>query len=207
MSETQSELRKRAFMSIYKNSYWGADDPSGFGSSLQATKITRSIVLKIVGEYGINSIVDVACGSFVWMPWVLEELKESVQYTGCDIVESLVIQHKERYPQYNFRCLDFVEGGIPEGDLIICREVLQHLPIRDIKKALLNFSDSGSKYLLATTHIRRFGIRNRRDIRPGRCRDRNLMIAPFNLPNPLAIYWEQYGGQDKFLGLWTLPFC
>ena len=207
MSKIQSKSRKRAFTSIYKDSYWGADEPSGFGSSVQATQVTRQIVLKIVRDYGINSIVDVACGSFVWMPLVLEELKGSVQYTGCDIVESLVVQHKEKYSQYDFRCLDFVEEEIPESDLIICREALQHLPINDINKALLNFSYSGSKYLLATTHIRRFGIRNRRDIRPGRCRDRNLMIAPFNLPNPLTIYWEQYGGQDKFLGFWTLPFC
>jgi hypothetical protein len=40
----------------------------------------------------------------------------------------------------------------------------------------------------------------------GRCRDCNLMVAPFNIPNPLVIYSEQYVGQDKFLGLWSLPF-
>jgi hypothetical protein len=206
MSSEKSETRKQAFTSVYDQGYWGSDNLSGFGSSLEATGVTREIVLKIIRDYEIKSVVDVACGDFVWMPLVLNELMDSVKFTGCDIVDSLLDQHRENYPQYNFQSLDFVVGKIPAGELIVCREALQHLPIRDIQTALRNFSNSGSKYLLATTHLRRFGIRNRRDIQPGRCRDRNLMIAPFNLPNPLVIYWEQFDTKDKFIGLWKLPF-
>jgi len=206
MSGEKSETRKQAFTSIYDQGYWGSDNLSGYGSSLEATRVTREIVLKIIGDYGIKSVVDVACGDFVWMPLVLEELKDSVEFTGCDIVDSLLDQHRKNYPQYNFQSLDFVVGKIPAGELIVCREALQHLPIKDIQAALKNFSNSGARYLLATTHLRRFGLRNRRDIRPGRCRDRNLMIAPFNLPNPLVIFWEQYDEKDKFIGLWKLPF-
>jgi hypothetical protein len=206
MGSDNSDARKKAFTSIYDEHYWGADNLSGAGSSLAATEDAREIVLKVIRDYHIDTVVDVACGDFVWMPLLLDQLKGAVNYTGCDIVESLLAQHREKYPQYSFQSLDFVEGKIPEGDLIICREALQHLPIRDIKNALRNFSDSGAKYLLATTHLRRSGIRNRRDIRPGRCRDRNLMIPPFNLPNPLVIYWEPHEERDKFLALWALPF-
>ncbi len=140
------------------------------------------------------------------MRLVLNQLAGTGKYSGRDIVESLVTQNKENFPQYDFQFLDLVEGTIPGAELIICRDVLQHLQVKYIKKALNNFTCSGLKYLLATTHIRRFGFRNRRDMKTGRCRDRNLMIAPFNLPNPLVIYSEQYVGQDKFLGLWKLPF-
>jgi hypothetical protein len=206
MGTEKSEARKQAFTSIYDEQYWGADNLSGAGSSLPATADVREIVFKVVRDCRIRSIVDVACGDFVWMPLVLDQLENSVNYTGCDIVENLLVQHREKYPQYDFQSLDFVDGTIPEGELIICREALQHLPVKDIQAALRNFSDSGAKYLLATTHLRRSGIRNRRDIRPGRCRDRNLMIPPFDLPNPLVIYWERYEQRDKFLGLWTLPF-
>lgn len=198
--------RKQAFSSIYSEKYWGADNLSGAGSSLEATKVTREIVLKIIKDYKINSVVDVACGDFIWMPLVLEQLKETLKYKGCDIVDNLVAQHTEKFPQYDFQSLDFVQETIPEGELIICRDALQHLPVKDIKMALNNFSNSGANYLLATTHIRRFGFRNGRDIRSGRCRDRNLMVAPFNLPNPIVIYSEQYEKQDKFLGLWSLPY-
>ena len=206
MKNIKSRSRKEAFESIYEDGYWGDDVKSGAGSTLEATNVTREIVLKIINDYKINSIVDVACGDFTWMPLVLSALDRPVKYTGCDIVENLIASNKEKYPQYNFQYLDIVEDSIPDGELIICREVLQHLPVKDIKKSLQNFSSSGSKYLLATTHLRRFGFRNKRNMRAGRCRDRNLMVAPFNLPNPLVIYSEQYQDQDKFFGLWELPF-
>jgi len=202
----KQEARRHAFENVYEEGYWGTDVRSGAGSTLEATKVTRQIVSKVVHDFKITSIVDVACGDFTWMSAVLSELEGQVNYTGCDIVESLVKGHQQKYPQYEFKYLDFVEGEIPQGDLILCRDVLQHLPVKDIKKALKNFSNCGAGYLLATTHIRRYGFRNKRDIRPGKCSDRNLMESPFNLPNPLIIYSEQYEGQDKFLGLWELPF-
>ena len=198
--------RKEAFDLIYKEGYWGKDVKSGGGSTLDATKTTREIILKIIEDYDINSMVDVACGDLTWMPLVLDELKGSVKYTGCDIVENLITDHKQKYPQYNFHVLDFVEDKIPEGELIICREALQHLPIKDIKQALKNFSGSGAKYLLATTYLRTSAFRNKRNIRPGRCRNRNLLIEPFELPSPIVIYSEKCENPDKFIGLWSLPF-
>jgi len=207
MSKVKTKDRKQSFTDVYANCSWGTENLSGPGSSLQATTMTREIILKVIKEYDITTIVDVACGDFIWMPLVLDQLEGSVKYTGCDIVESLVIEHKEKFPQYNFQNVDFVADEIPEGDLIICRDVLQHLPVKDIIRALKNFSESGAKYLLASTHIRRFGIRNRINIsRPGRCKDRNLIESPFNLPSPIVIYSEQYEEYDKFLGLWKLPF-
>ena len=140
------------------------------------------------------------------MPLLLEQFAGKVSYVGCDIVESLVKDHAEKYPRYEFRSIDFVVDEIPKAELIICRDALQHRPLPDIKTALKNFSASGAKYLLTTTHIRRFGFRNGRNIRPGRCRDRNLLMTPFNLPDPIVIYSEKYPDQHKFLGLWELPF-
>lgn len=198
--------RKKAFELIYEEGYWGQDVKSGGGSTLEATKVTREIILKIVKDYNIKSIVDVACGDLTWMPLVLDELKGSVKYTGCDIVESLITDHKKKHPKHTFQSLDFVEKKIPEGELIICREALQHLPVKAIKQALHNFSSSSAKYLLATTYLRTSVFRNKRNIRPGRCRNRNLIIEPFNLPNPLVIYSEESENRDKFIGLWSLPF-
>ncbi|MFC1747689.1 class I SAM-dependent methyltransferase [Pseudomonadota bacterium] len=206
MTKRDVSDRKKAFSSIYDEKYWADENLSGAGSSLEATKVTREIIQKVVADYNVGSIVDVACGDFVWMPLVLERLGDHVDYIGCDIVESQVKSHAENYPQYEFRNADFVVDDIPNAELIICRDALQHLPVPDIQKALANFSASGAKYLLATTHIRRYGIRNGRNIRPGRCRDRNILLPPFNLPDPVVIYSEKYPDQHKFLGLWELPF-
>jgi hypothetical protein len=198
--------RKSAFSRIYATQYWGSENLSGAGSSIEATRLARQAIQRVVANYQIRSIVDVACGDFVWIPLVLEQLGPQVSYLGCDIVDSLISQHQQRYPQYSFQQLDFVENQIPSGDLILCREALQHLPVQDIKRALLNFSQSGAKYLLATIHLKRYGLRNYQNIKPGRCRDRNLLMPPFNLPNPLEIYAEEEGYKDKWLGLWRLPF-
>jgi 2-polyprenyl-3-methyl-5-hydroxy-6-metoxy-1,4-benzoquinol methylase len=148
--------RKEAFEKIYSDNYWGTEVKSGSGSTIAATENIRNIIPEIVNKYNIKSIVDVACGDLTWMPLVLEKLGD-IKYTGCDIVESLIEEHKKKYPQYKFQTLDIVEENIPSGELIICREVLQHLPVRDIQKALINFSNSSAKYILAT--IRHYYIR------------------------------------------------
>lgn len=201
--------RKSAFERIYDQGYWEPGHPSGHGSTLEATVLVRDVIEKVVLERQIRSLVDVACGDMAWMPDLLARLKRlasPVAYTGCDIVSSLVRSHQSRFPELTFCQLDFVVDQIPKAELIICREVLQHLPVSDIKKALQNFSSSGSKYLLATLHLRRYGLRNHLSMRPGRCRDRNLLLPPFSLPNPLVIYPEEFRAKDKFIGLWSLPF-
>jgi len=123
--------RKKAFELIYEEGFWGEGVKSGGGSTLEATEVTREIIVKVIHDYKIKSVVDVACGDLTWMPLVFDKLEGSVQYTGCDIVESLITNHTQTYPQHNFQFLDFVEGEIPEGELIICREALQHLPVKD----------------------------------------------------------------------------
>jgi hypothetical protein len=201
--------RQSAFEKIYKDAYWGTKHLSGAGSTLDSTKFVRNIIEKIVVDYQIRTLVDVACGDMVWMPLVVDGIRGrgiELDYLGCDIVDSLIVQHQRTYPNLRFQHLDFVDGEIPKADLIICREALQHLPVRDIISALRNFSSSGAKYLLATIHLRRAGIGNWLSGKTGRCRNRNLLLAPFSLPNPLCIFPEELGEKDKFIALWQLPF-
>jgi len=200
----ENEERKNTFNTIYGEKRWGDDNLSGGGSSIDYTQNTRSVICKVINDLNCNSMLDAACGDFEWMPLVLKQMKSDFKYIGCDIVPSLVEQHKNQYPQYEFRQVDFVNDKLPECDLIFCRDALQHLPIADIKKALRNFSKSGAKYLLTTTHIRYPKWKNKRDIRVGQCRDRNLLLEPFNLPNPVVIYNDSEIS-NKFLGLWELP--
>src|SRR3989304_3324698 len=89
----QNKNRADAFAAIYESGYWGGGRPSGAGSTLEATTTTRNIVTKIIADYEIKSIVDVACGDFTWMPLVLQAAASKLRYTGCDIVAGLVTQH------------------------------------------------------------------------------------------------------------------
>jgi 2-polyprenyl-3-methyl-5-hydroxy-6-metoxy-1,4-benzoquinol methylase len=202
--------RQSAFSKIYDSAYWGAEHLSGMGSTVEATAPVRAVIERVVKEFGIRSVTDVACGDMAWMPIALDRLRDGgypVDFTGCDIVPSLIEQHSARFPELRFQQLDFVSEPIPSADLIICREALQHLPVEDILGALENFSASGARFLLTTIHLRRYGIRNHLSMKIGRCRDRNLMLPPFDLPNPVVIYPDTDEQRDKFIGLWALPFA
>ncbi len=197
--------RRDTFIEIMQKGVWGqSGNESGGGSTLEYTQTLRRIIQQVVTDYGIGSMVDVACGDFAWMPLVLGELGPDFRYIGGDIVPDLIERNQGNHPEREFLELDFVRDELPVCDLVFCRDVLQHLPVADIKAALINISGSGSKFLLATTHLRQVGWRNRRNIRVGKCNDRNLMLSPFNLGNPLVIHGEQDAG-NKFLGLWELP--
>jgi hypothetical protein len=202
--DKRNQARKEAFIEVENNKLWGDEHLSGWGSTIEVTNVTREIIEKVIKEYDIKSMVDAACGDFKWMPLVLEQLSKDFKYTGCDIVPALIEKNSKAYSQYEFKVNDFVKDGVPKAELIFCRDVLQHITVSDIKDALKKFSTSGAEYLLATTHLRRYGWRNGRDIKVGKCKDRNLMYEPFNLPNPLVVFSEEYG--NKFLGLWKLPF-
>ncbi len=201
----RATIRQRAFATIEAERRWGAAVVSGGGSSVRSTAACRDILVEVVQRVGARSMLDVPCGDFGWMPLVLERLPD-VAYVGGDIVGSLIRSHEARYPQHRFHHLDFVSDPLPVCDLIFCRDALQHLPVADIKQALANFSGSGASWLLASTHLRRAGWRNHRECRVGQCRDRNLMLPPFDLPDPVVVFAER-DATHKFLGLWRLPFA
>lgn len=200
----ETRIRRDAFGTIAKEGRWGGAFESGWGSTVENTGVTRQVIVMALRDFSIRSMLDAACGDFSWMPLVLQQLPSDFRYIGCDIVPELISRNRDRYPQHEFRVLDFVADELPPCDLILCRDALQHLPVSDIKKALENFSRSEAKYLLCSIQLRRFGWRNGRDMRVGRCRDRNLLLHPFNLADPIVIYSEQ-DAAHKFLGLWRIP--
>jgi hypothetical protein len=201
----RASVRQQVFATIERERRWGQSHASGGGSTLEYTTTTQAIVRQVVSQFGIQSMLDAPCGDFAWMPAALQSLPEGFLYTGADIVPSLIERNASAYPHHTFRVLDIVSDDLPACDLVFCRDTLQHLSVPDIHKALQNFSRSGSRYLLTTTHLRRSGWRNARECRTGQCRDRNLLLPPFDLPDPIVIFSEQDTGH-KFLGLWRLPF-
>jgi hypothetical protein len=198
-----SDVRRAAFVRIMREERWG-ESLSGGGSTVDYTQATRSIVERVIHQNDIRSMLDAGCGDHVWMPEVLENLDDRFEYIGADIVPELIESNRRNHPGRRFEVIDFVQDDLPACDLIFCRDVIQHLPVRDAMAVLRNFSSSGARYLLTTIHLRRYGWRNRRDKRVGQCHDRNLMLEPFSLADPVAIFSERDAGH-KFLGLWELP--
>ena len=61
-------------------------------------------------------------------------------YAGCDVVPSLIEHLNETYGGENieFHCRNIVEDELPDGDLCLIRQVLQHLSNREIERILNN---------------------------------------------------------------------
>ena len=129
-------------------------------------------------------------------------------YIGVDLLEDLIQRNIETYaaPDRSFSVSNILEDRLPKAEIIICRDCLGHLSNEDILRALTNFVDSGSGYLLTTTFPKR--VRNT-DIVAGQWRPLNLQAAPFLLPEPLLILTERCSEsngafKDKSLALWRL---
>jgi len=199
---------KRKFKEIYNgNGFTGAAYPSsGIGSSLKQTEQLRQKLPLLFTKYKIKTIVDAPCGDFSWMQCI--DLS-CLEYLGVDIVDKVIENNENKYDKNNIRfsVLDIIKQAPPKADLILCRDCLVHLSNSDALKALSNFKNSNSKYLLATTFI---NCNKNIDLVSGRgWRPLNMEVPPFNLPRPLTIINEhctEAEGKfaDKSLGLWLL---
>lgn len=64
--------------------------------------------------------------------------KNGIKYIGGDIVPKIVRANNKNYKDENtsFKVIDITSDEIPQVDLIICRDCLQHLSQKNAKKLL-----------------------------------------------------------------------
>ena len=177
-----SGIRQRTFCRFYADNVWGSNESvSGPGSTLDATKNIRSAIPALFAELKIKSILDAPCGDFHWFQHLLPDL--DINYLGADIVPELIARNNVAYGSNRvaFKVHDIVTEPLPKVDLWFCRDCLFHLPLNDVRQALVNFIRSGIPYLLVTNHP----LHNvNHEIIHGEFRPLNLQAAPFNLPAP-----------------------
>ncbi len=202
------ESAEQVFSQIYDTNAWGnVESISGPGSTLTATAALREELKILFKSYGREKINDAPCGDFNWM----KELNLQCKYQGFDIVKDLIDHNNKRFSSANiyFYHANLIENILPEADIIICRDLLAHLPTQDIFKTLSNCKKSKSKYLLTTTYTRTKNVNF--DIPMGSWRFINLNVAPFNFPKPIELINEHCTVRhkkgpvlDKYVGLWLL---
>ncbi len=198
------ETAEERFTRIYKTNFWkGSDSNSGAGSSIEYTANLRAQLPGLFTRLSIGSVLDAPCGDLNWMKEVISTT--SIDYTGCDIVESLVEQLSGTYSSetVRFLYLDITSAPLPKADLMICRDCLPHLSYADARAVLVNFVSSGIPYLLTTTHTD--GTFQNRDIATGDYRRVDLYSAPFNFPSdPVAVIEDWVPPHpERTMCLWT----
>ena len=129
------ETTEQVFTSIYDQAIWGKDESgkgtSGGGSTIEATEEYRAFLQDFLKRHSIKSVVDVGCGD-----WQFSRLIHwgDIQYTGIDIVKPVIERNQKAYstPSIAFIHGNGIYMDLPKADLLLCKDVLQHLSDEDI---------------------------------------------------------------------------
>jgi hypothetical protein len=195
--------REMLFTEFYKTNTWGSlESISGPGSELKYTKSIINALPILLKTFNIQSINDAPCGDFNFLKHVSFE---NIRYYGFDIVKELIEVNKMKYgaSNINFFHLDVLNEIMPYSDLILSRDMFIHFSFADTSKAIQNFKNSGSLFLLTNTYP---DIKKNLDIKTGCWRPINLEIEPYNFSPPLFII-KEYQSSDhglKNLSLYKL---
>jgi SAM-dependent methyltransferase len=149
---------KEVFTRIYRDNEWhgkAGEFDSGYGSQSDMAAPYCQAAREFMETRGVKSVVDLGCGDFR----VGAGLQASGrQYVGVDIVEELVAQNQARYGNANvsFRCLDLIADELPDADICLMRQVLQHLSNAQIVAVLAKLEKY--RYVLVTEHYPAPGV-------------------------------------------------
>jgi 2-polyprenyl-3-methyl-5-hydroxy-6-metoxy-1,4-benzoquinol methylase len=145
------------FTATYTNYRWGRNQRSfelysGDGShSAEIIDGYISKVSKFLSSFEeLPIVIDIGCGDFN----IGKEICGFASiYIACDVVPVVIESNRKKYNLKNvrFEVLDAVNEEIPSGDVVILRQVLQHLSNQDIHK-ILNKIETKYRYLIFTDH-------------------------------------------------------
>lgn len=131
------------FGRIYREKLWGevqqADFFSGYGSVPEVVEPYISSVRTLLSERPPVDVVEIGCGDFA----VASRLTDLARtYTACDVVPELIERNRRRFVRDNltFMAIDAVTDPLPPGDLVIVRQVFQHLRNDQIQAILGKFA-------------------------------------------------------------------
>lgn len=178
------------FADIYDNNEWAYG--SGVGSlPLNNVEYIRFLIA-FMARNEIRSVVDFGCGDWQFsrfIPW------NGVKYTGYDVVESVIKRNNSMFARDNisFSLLP-PDTDFARADLILCKDVFQHLPNSLIHR-YVNLFKARSRFALVTNDDWPGETATNADIEEGGWRPVRLDRAPFMQVAPVVLSWTvEWGG-------------
>ena len=180
------------FSKIYKEDLWHGG--SGAGSKLENIKEYVDILQKYIDKPEVKTVLDLGCGDWQFSKFL--DLS-SVSYLGVDVVESVIESNSTSYSASNIKFIsrDITAYEVPKADLIICKDVLQHLCNKDVVNILVKIITS-SKFSLITNDFNPDNTENK-DIDNGNYRCLDLTLSPFYLDVVTILESERVGWRSK----------
>lgn len=162
------------FRHIYEQDAWRAG--SGTGSRPENNVDYIGFLSRFMFLNQVRTVVDLGCGDWQFSRFIDWS---SVYYTGIDVVPSVINQNSEQFGRRNvaFRCI-YDPNEIPEADLLICKDMFQHLPNAAVQQYLDTLRPR-FKWLLITNDDYPQEHLNA-DIEPGHWRALRLGLPPFS---------------------------
>jgi SAM-dependent methyltransferase len=193
-----------AFDRIYRADIWQGSaygSRSGPGSGTAATAHVGPAIVELIERHDIRSVLDVGCGDSAWMP-------DLPHYVGIDPSREAVRLARERHPERHYLVGDIRKLRLL-ADLVILRDVVQHLTLKDGVE-LVKAARAAGNWVLASTYRGGANVGcNERQLLRGWAYDCDLERQPFGLSVPLEVVpdgyaWEGDSVRDerKVLGLW-----
>jgi len=145
---------EREFDRIYKDKLWGSGAPgsplSGAGSNPDNAITYVNFVRSTISRLNIRSVLDVGHGD--WEMWRDYQF-DNTSYIGVDVADGISDFNNKKYGNSNRKFVKVSIGeNLPNAELLLCKDVLQHLSNQDIK-ALLK-QKSSFEYLIFCDDIR-----------------------------------------------------
>ena len=183
---------KEVFSKIYKEGLWQGG--SGDGSKIENVREYVDVLQKYIDKPEIKTVIDLGCGDWQFSKFL--DLS-SVLYLGVDVVDSVIDSNIDLYSASNidFISRDIITYELPQVDLIICKDVLQHLSNRDVISVLIKIIKS-SKFALITNDFNSESTSNI-DIENGDYRYLDLTLSPFFLDVVTVLEFEKPGWRPK----------
>src|SRR5438128_5388973 len=105
------------FERIEQTNLWGAaSSVSGLGSEDPATAAVREALPPLLQRLGARSLLDAPCGDAGW----IGRIKLDIDYTGIDIVPSLIAANRKRVAggelSGRFLVADITRDALPKAD-------------------------------------------------------------------------------------------
>ena len=164
------------FEEIYRRDLWG--NGSGEGSHPRHTSGYVAFLQAFMAENRVRRVVDFGCGD-----WQVARQVDwtGIHYIGVDIVPQVVEENRRRFASDNVEFRLLPEGGVdlPEADLLMVKDVLQHWS----DEAIQAFLPTLRRFPLAlvTNCVNPRGPTVNRQIPDGGFRCMDLREAPFHL--------------------------
>jgi SAM-dependent methyltransferase len=195
------------FASIYKNGKWGNDKSRDFnsGSGSHNSSLVNPYINSLKQFFSkresVYSVADLGCGDFAVG---LQTINLFNCYYAIDVVPELIKynQHSIVRENLTFMHLDITSNPLPNVEVVIARQVLQHLSNAQILKVIENLPQA-VRFLIVTEHIPHDRFEPNADIMTGHetrlVRNSGVVLHeyPFNLMSSqnyeICRVTDQYG--------------